>query len=99
MITEKALQVKSLHGLGWGLIFSVFGVLAAAAEAGGTSPTLDIAPGPLGQALTAFAQQSGLQVILDARLAEGVESPGVRGTFSAKDALKKLLGETAFKAE
>lgn len=90
--------MKSLHGLGLGLLLCVCTVLAAA-ESGAGSPKLDIAPGPLGQALTEFAKQSGLQVILDAQLAEGVQSPGVRGTLSAEAALERLLAQTPFRAE
>lgn len=53
---------------------------------------------PLVPALTAFAQQSGLQLVYAAELASGRRSAGVTGTMSADDALARLLAGTGLSA-
>ncbi len=54
----------------------------------------DIPVQPLGSALTAFGQQSGLQVTFDAVVASGVRSAPVAGTLAPEDALRRLLSGT-----
>ncbi len=53
-----------------------------------------IAPQPLSSALLAFAEQSGLEVLFDARIAQGKTSPGVQGSFTPEQALRQLLANT-----
>ena len=50
-----------------------------------------IAPQPLSSALLAFAEQSGLEVLFDARIAQGKTSPGVQGSYTPEQALRRLL--------
>jgi catecholate siderophore receptor len=62
-----------------------------------TAFRFDIAPGPLDGALAAFRQVTGVSVTLGASLettVDSLHSPGVRGTFSASQALARLLDGT-----
>jgi len=52
----------------------------------------DIPAQPLGQALTAFGRQSGLQVAFDPAAAAGKISAAVSGSMTAEQALRQLLG-------
>jgi len=45
-------------------------------------------------AMAAFALATGMQFLLDARLAQGVTSPGLQGDFTADEALRQLLQGT-----
>lgn len=51
----------------------------------------DIAAQPLTTALTAFGQQSGLQVSVHGALPRGRAAPAVRGTMTNQEALARLL--------
>lgn len=51
----------------------------------------DVAAGPLDRALTAFAQQSGQQILYPDALAAGRASPGVSGVYTAEAALAAAL--------
>ncbi|WP_414156410.1 TonB-dependent receptor [Pseudomonas sp. BNK-30] len=76
------------------------GLPALAAEpAHATSPRLgdyrfSIAQQPLVEAINAFSQVTGWQVGFSAELADGVASPGVRGSLPPEAALKQLLQGT-----
>jgi iron complex outermembrane recepter protein len=63
-------------------------VRAAAAPA---QQAFAIPPQPLKAALTAFAQQSGLQVSFDSAATVGLRSPGVSGAMIPEAALSRLL--------
>lgn len=54
----------------------------------------EIAAGQLDQALTAFARQSGAQILYPAALVAGRRSPGLSGDHAADAALAALLRET-----
>jgi iron complex outermembrane recepter protein len=56
--------------------------------------TYNIPSQPLAGALTAFGQQSGMQVSISAGLAQGVTSPGASGSLTAAQALQMLLAGT-----
>jgi outer membrane receptor protein involved in Fe transport len=49
---------------------------------------------PLADALTLFGQQSGLQVTLDAGIVAGLMTPGLNGSFTPEEALRRLLAGT-----
>jgi iron complex outermembrane recepter protein len=49
---------------------------------------------PLGDALSELAQQTGLQVMIASKLADGVHSRELKGTYSADQALQQLLANT-----
>jgi iron complex outermembrane receptor protein len=48
----------------------------------------------LGAALNTFADKSGLHILYDARVTRSMRSAGLRGAFSIKDGLDRLLGGT-----
>lgn len=50
--------------------------------------------GSLAEALLAFGQQSGLQLIVPSELTNGLSSAGFSGNYSADDALRTLLSGT-----
>lgn len=54
----------------------------------------DVAAGPLDRALTAFAQQSGQQILYPAALVADRQSPGLRGNYGPDAALTALLRDT-----
>lgn len=55
---------------------------------------LDIPAQPLAAALQAFAEQTGLQLVFETRIAAGRTSPEVKGEFSDRKALQRLLGDS-----
>jgi outer membrane receptor protein involved in Fe transport len=57
--------------------------------------TLHIDPQPLGDALNAFAQQTGLQVVFFSEVGAGLKSPRLAGAYNVGEALKQLLENTA----
>lgn len=48
----------------------------------------------LDKALVEFSLKSGLQVVADGKLTAGISSPGVSGSYSPEQALRKLLAGT-----
>lgn len=71
---------------------AVIGVLpVAAAGLNGSSHAYRIAPGPLGSTLSAFAVEAGIALSFQPALTEGLSSPGLRGDFTAQQALTRLL--------
>lgn len=53
--------------------------------------TFDIPPGAMGDALHAFAAQSGEQIFFSGALVAGVRSEGLRGRYASGDGLNRLL--------
>jgi iron complex outermembrane receptor protein len=60
----------------------------------GRTATFDIPAQPLGQALTAFGQQAGVQVGISASAVAGKTSTAVSGTMALEQALQQLLAGT-----
>lgn len=60
----------------------------------GTVADFNIPAQPLGQALAAFTDKTGIAVIADAALLEGVTSAPVTGSMTSDDALRALLADT-----
>lgn len=58
----------------------------------------DIPPGPLAQTLNRFAQESGTAIVIDTAKAQGLQSPGLRGSYTPQDALNRLLASTGLAA-
>jgi iron complex outermembrane receptor protein len=52
---------------------------------------LDIESQPIGEALLEFSRQSGIQIVLDANDAGGIEAPRVDGLYTPQGALTRLL--------
>jgi len=82
-----------------GLGLAVLGCMAWAQEPSRASVTLNIEPQALGDALTKFAEQSGLQVLLFAEVSEGIRTPRVSGSYEPQEALKVLLEKTGLEYE
>jgi len=57
-----------------------------------------IPPQPLATAVGIFGQQSGRQVTVDGALIRGFSTPGVQGTMSVDEALRRLLAGTGLVA-
>ena len=68
-----------------------FGASAMAAE-------FDIPSGNLAAALDAYSAQSGVPLVVSANAVRNVPSSGLKGDFSAPDALSRLLKGTGFSA-
>lgn len=51
----------------------------------------NIAAGPLGRNLSSFAVQAGIALSFDPALTEGLNSPALSGSYSAREAVAKLL--------
>jgi outer membrane receptor for ferric coprogen and ferric-rhodotorulic acid len=60
----------------------------------GEARAFTIPPQPLGAALITFGRQVGLQVAYPAEAVAGLASPGVSGTFTPAEALRRLLAGT-----
>ena len=77
---------------------AVMVIVTSPAEAQQTEVrTFEIAPQSLSSALLIFAEQSGLEVLFDARIAEGKSSPGVRGSHTPEQALDQMLDGTGLR--
>ncbi|HWV63094.1 MAG TPA: TonB-dependent receptor plug domain-containing protein, partial [Oxalicibacterium sp.] len=50
-----------------------------------------LSAGPLGRALSSFAAQSGIALSFDPQLTQGLDAPALSGTYSAREALDRLL--------
>src|SRR5690242_19294516 len=75
------------------LLCSVTAALAAA-----QTYRFDIQSQPLGEALHAFSDQSGLQIVYHTELLPDAAANPVRGTYDAETALNRLLRGTAVEA-
>ncbi|MBD9415373.1 TonB-dependent hemoglobin/transferrin/lactoferrin family receptor [Pseudomonas sp. PDM16] len=91
---DLPLRAMSLLALSVALASAPTG-MALAAEVSAHSQAgfrFDIARQPLSSALNAFSEVTGWQIGLQAELAENIQSPGVSGSLSAEQALRRLLG-------
>jgi outer membrane receptor protein involved in Fe transport len=70
------------------------GQAAQGPEAGETKQDFSIVAQPLSQALRAYAQQSGDQIVFYSELGRGQESASVQGRYTRDEALHKLLENT-----
>ncbi|MEM1383096.1 MAG: TonB-dependent receptor [Pseudomonadota bacterium] len=65
-----------------------------AAPAAAQAVEYSIAASPLDVALNRFGAESGIQVIYDSAIADGLSSPGASGTLTPEDALAAVLSGT-----
>ncbi len=75
-------------------LITIAAPLPAQAENASTSAdnrNYNIAPQPLYSALSALAEQSGVQFVYNSELVKGISSPGLSGQYSLEGALKRLL--------
>jgi outer membrane receptor protein involved in Fe transport len=71
-------------------------IAAGTAVAQGDAVQFDIPEGEMKAALTAYINQSGSDLIYRTDQIDGVEAPGVAGTYSKEEALERLLAGTDF---
>src|SRR5271156_7071538 len=64
-----------------------------------TPYSLNIPAEPLGDALNALAQQTGLQILYSSQLVARMQAPEVKGSLSAEQALGRMLGGTGLRFE
>lgn len=96
---SRTVKTRAKHSAAIGLLPLCLGWLAIAtplstqAETSATSTdrSFNIAPQPLYSALSALAEQSGVQFVYNSELVKGIDSPGVSGRHSLEGALKRLL--------
>ncbi len=97
------MKIHTLTATRWAVVLALAGLPIAALHAdrpsAGTAATstltLHIDPQPLSDALSAFAQQSGLQVVFFSEVGKDLRSPRLTGTYSPGEALKQLLANTS----
>lgn len=68
-----------------------------AADASASLYRFDIGLQPLSAAVKSFSDVTGQSLLVDERLLAGRMSPGVRGEFTAEDALRRLLAGTGLR--
>ncbi|MCQ8130545.1 TonB-dependent siderophore receptor [Methylomonas rivi] len=96
---SRTVKTRAKHSAAIGLLPLCLGWLALAAPSGTHAETpaastdrgFDIAPQPLYSALSALAEQSGVQFVYNSEMVKGISSPGVSGRYSVEGALKRLL--------
>jgi iron complex outermembrane recepter protein len=83
------------------LCATLLGAPATRADSPSSSPrlTADIAPQSLAAALSAFAEQTGLQLVYVSEIVEGQRSRGARAGLTLSDALTQLLDNTGLQFE
>ena len=69
------------------------------AQSASAPMTFDIRAGPLDQALKAYAARLHSQMLYDARLVAGLRAPALKGSYTAKEALQRLLAGTGLQAD
>ncbi|MGU3575044.1 TonB-dependent hemoglobin/transferrin/lactoferrin family receptor [Brucellaceae bacterium C25G] len=77
-----------------GTVLSTFITTPAVAQASAQAVTVDIPAGALATSLNRLAMQTGLQIAFDASVTSGLNTPGVKGTMTASQALTALLQNT-----
>src|SRR5262245_11973645 len=88
VVTNAAMAAGAAPQEGAGAAASQSGAAQAATK------TFNIPAQPLQAAVTAFGQQSGLQVSYDAKLPAGLQSQGVSGAMAPQAALRRMLTGT-----
>lgn len=59
---------------------------------------VDLPAQPLGQALNALAQKTGVQIAVPATLVAGRQAPALKGSFTAREALSRMLAGSGLEA-
>ncbi|WP_018700154.1 TonB-dependent receptor domain-containing protein [Amorphus coralli] len=71
--------------------------LPLTAQAQAERSTLAISPGPLSTALNQLAAQTGLQIVADSQLVDGVTTSGLTGAYTSEEALNALTSGTSLR--
>lgn len=94
--------VRAVHLALFGLTLAPLPLLAllpAKAMAQSASTQFQIAPGPLGTALSLFATRANITLSFDARQTQGQQSAGLQGDYSVEEGLARLLSGTGLQAQ
>ena len=86
--------LRAVHLALFGLTLAPLPLLAlmpAQAMAQSASTQFQIAPGPLGTALSLFATRANITLSFDARQTQGQHSAGLQGNYSVEQGLARLL--------
>lgn len=75
------------------------GVTAAVAQTTDRAVEISLPAGALADSLDKLGDQSGVQIMYDPTLTDGVKAPAVSGRLTVNDALKQLLAHTGLKAD
>ena len=75
-------------------LLAITGTLAIAAQADDVAKPIEVPAGDLLVAMESLQKQSDVQVLFQDSLLKGVKTPGVSGTLTVQDAVKKLLQGT-----
>ncbi|NHQ84669.1 TonB-dependent receptor [Iodobacter sp. HSC-16F04] len=76
-----------------------FAVPAQSIAAQPAAIEFNISAQPLSNALSELARQSGMVLLVDARLTAGRQGPALKGSYSLRDALRQLLSGSGLRAE
>ena len=97
--TTKITRAVRLAVLGASLA-SLSALALMPAQASAQSQTLyQIAPGPLGSALTQFGVQAGVTISFDTEQARHLKTAGLEGSYSIEEGLGRLLANSGLQAE
>jgi len=77
-----------------GLGVAGVGIAPPASAQQGQTQSISIPSQPLSAALLALAEQTGLEILFDTRLVEGLAAPAVQGNYTPEQALQRLLAGT-----
>lgn len=70
--------------------------IAMQAKAEQQAAQYNIAPGALGDVLSQFAAQAGIDLAVDGRLVSGLNSHGLRGSYGVEEGLRQLLAGSGY---
>ena len=97
--TTKITRAVRLAVLGASLA-SLSALALMPAQASAQSQTIyQIAPGPLGSALTQFGVQAGVTISFDTEQARHLKTAGLEGSYSIEEGLGRLLANSGLQAE
>nr|WP_231602387.1 TonB-dependent receptor [Herbaspirillum chlorophenolicum] len=98
---QKSAMAIAIHWAAAAMAMSSLAYMApaVAAETANAVQSFSIAPGPLAQALPAFAARAGVPLSFDGKLLEGKTSPGLTGTYSVDEGFSRLLQGTDLQAQ
>ncbi|MDD0977352.1 TonB-dependent siderophore receptor [Pseudomonas fontis] len=84
--------------LGGALALGCAPMIALAAPAGSASQHYNIPAGSLNDVLNQFARQAGITLSTTPQMTQGVQSPGLQGSYSTDQALRQLLNGSGLEA-
>ena len=96
-------RIQTQHKLLSLVLFCVLGFAGGIAQVVAQTPDraveINLPAGDLADSLDKLGDQSGVQIMYEPALTQGVKAPAVSGTLTVSDALKQLLAHTGLKAD